>query len=50
LNILLESSSMNNQSHAENISPSTSLVKPEEVGILLVVLAIYGCGHVCSFI
>ena len=41
MNILLESNSMNNQSRIKEISPSTSLVKQEEVGILLVVLAIW---------
>ena len=41
MNIHLEPTSMHNTNDNEEMSPSDSLVKPEEVGIILVVLAIW---------
>ena len=41
INIHLEPTSMQNTNDNEEMSPSDSLVKAEEVGIILVVLAIW---------
>ena len=50
MNIHLEPTTMHNPSATEAMSPSDSLVKPEEVGILLVVLAIWVWACVLFYI